>query len=186
MPDIVKLSRRLMRKQTKLNRAPAWLLTEIAIKKGRELAERYDVDRRLVLTSLYLAHTVFDPIWKGKIQKNHPTLSAAFAKTYLKTWGVPKEEQEIILNAIEAHHGKVPTKSKIAEVVKNAECFKFITIQGSLIYLHELGLRKVSFHEAVGKVIEKMEHKQRLLTLKDCIKEAKRNCADIRNLLRVE
>ena len=184
MADIVKLSRELMYQQTKINKAPAWRLTEIAIKKGKELATKYKEDERLILTSLYLAHTVFSPIWQGKIQKNHPQLSAEFSKEYLEKWNVAKEEQEIILNAIESHHNHVETKTKIAEIVKNAECFKFVTIEGSLIWLHELGLRQVQYEEAREKVIKKMEQKRDLLTLEDCIKEADVNCKEIEYLFK--
>jgi len=174
--DIVNLSKELMQKQTQINKAPALLLTEIAIKKGKELSKKYDVDEKLVLISLYLAHTVFSPIWKGDIQKNHPKLSSDFVKKYLDEWNVDEDEQKIILNAIEAHHDKIPTKSKVAEVVKNAECFKFVTVEGSLIWLHELGIRQVPFEEAVDKVIQKMNQKKSLLTFGDCIKEAEENC----------
>ncbi len=180
--DIVKLAEKLMRKKTIENKAPTWLLTEIAIKKGIELSRKHNVDERLVLTSLYLAHAVFSPVWQGYIQKNHPKLSAEFIKNYLDEWGVDTKDQDIVLNAIEAHHDKVPTKSKAAEVVKNAECFKFVTIEGSLIWLHELGTRKVPFEEAIGKVIEKMDQKKNLLTLDDCIQEAEENCDKIREL----
>lgn len=182
MLDIVTLSRKLMHKQTEINKAPAWRLTELAIKKGKELAQKYEEDERLILTSLYLAHTVFSPIWQGEIQKNHTKLSAEFSKKYLEKWEITKEEQEIILNAIEAHHNNVETKTKIAEIVKNAECFKFVTIEGSLIWLHELGLRGVPYEEAREKVIKKMEQKRDLLTLDDCIKEAEVNCKEIINL----
>lgn len=182
MLDIVALSRELMYKQTEINKAPAWRLTELAIKKGKELAKKYKEDERLILTSLYLAYTVFSPIWQGEIQKNHPKLSSEFSKKYLEKWGVIKHEQEIILNAIEAHHNNVETKTKIAEIVKNAECFKFVTIEGSLIWLHELGLRGIPYEEAREKVIKKMEQKRDLLTLDDCIKEAGVNCKEIINL----
>lgn len=182
--DIIKLSEELMRKQTQINKAPAWLLTELAIKKGKELSKKHDVSERLVLTSLYLAHTVFSPIWKWDIQKDHPKLSSEFAKKYLDEWNIDKDEQEIILNAIEAHHNGVPSKSKIAEVVKNAECFKFVTVEGSLIWLHELGVRQVPFEEAVDKVIQKMNQKKSLLTFDDCIQEAEKNCNKILELLK--
>lgn len=180
--DIINLSKELMCKQTQKNKAPNWLLTELAIKKGKELSKIHDVDERLVLISLYLAHTIFSPIWKGSIQKNHPKLSSDFVKAHLDEWNVDKNEQEIILNAIEAHHNKVPTKSKIAEVVKNAECFKFVTVEGSLIWLHELGTRQVPFEESIDKVIQKMEQKKILLTFDDCIKEAEENCNKILGL----
>lgn len=184
MEDIVKLSKELMYQQTQVNKAPAWRLTEIAIEKGRELAQKYKEDEKLILTSLYLAHTVFSPIWQGKIQRNHPQLSAEFSKQYLEKWNVTKEEQEIILNAIMAHHNAVETKTKIAEIVKNAECFKFVTIEGSLIWLHELGLRQVQYEEAKEKVIKKMEQKRDLLTLEDCIQEAQKNCQVIEKLFK--
>ncbi len=182
--DIVSLSRELMLKQTQKNKAPAWLLTELAIKKGKELSKKYNADERLVLTSLYLAHTIFSPIWKDEIQKTHEKLSANFVRTYLDEWDVKKEEQNIIINSIEAHHAKVETKSKVAEVVKNAECFKFVTIEGSLIWLHDCGLRGYPFDDAVDKVLEKMRQKIKLLTLDDCIKEAESNCSKIVELFR--
>ena len=177
--NIVELARDLMYQQTEINKAPAWRLTEIAIKKGKELAKEYQEDERLILTSLYLAHTVFSPIWAGEIQKNHPTLSAQFSKKYLAEWKVPEEEQKIILNSIEAHHDHVKTETKIAEIVKNAECFKFVTVEGALIYLHQWGLRQVDYDEAKEKVMKKMEQKRSLLTLENCIREAKSNCEKI-------
>jgi hypothetical protein len=180
--NIIQSSKDLMHRQAKKNKSPAWKLTELAVEKGKELSQKYDVDERLVLASLYLAHTIFSPIWKGKIQKNHPKLSSRLAKKYLKKWNVSEKEQEIILNSIEAHHNQIPTRSKIAEVVKNAECFKFVTMEGCLIYLHELGRRQVPFGEAIEKVLQKMEQKRHLLTLAACKKEAKANCTSIQKL----
>ncbi|MDA3855223.1 MAG: hypothetical protein PF569_03120 [Candidatus Woesearchaeota archaeon] len=177
--DIVNLSKQLMYEQTKKNKAPSWLLTKLAIEKGVELSKLHNVDEKLVLVSLYLAHTKFSPIWHGGTQQNHPELSSSFIKEYLDKWEISKNEQEIILNSIESHHNKIKTKSKIAEVVKNAECFKFLTIEGSLILLHELGLRGFPFNESVEKVIQKMEQKLNLLTLDDCKKEANKNCNKI-------
>ena len=59
------------------------------------------------------------------------------------------------MNAIEAYYNKVFIKLKIAEVVKNTEYFKFVTVEGSLIWLYELGIRQVPFEEAVDKIIKK-------------------------------
>lgn len=177
--DIVSNSRELMRQQTDINKAPSWLLTELAVKKWRELAARYNTDEKLVVVSLYLAHTVFDPEWKWEVQKHHPKLSAAFVKPYLNERWVSQVDQNIILNAIEAHHNHIPTQSLIAEIVKNAECYKFITVEGSLIRLHELWLRWISLNESVEKVIQKMEQKKALLTLDACKAEAEESCREI-------
>ncbi len=183
--DIVSLSRELMRQQTAINKAPSWLLTELAVKKWRELATIYAVNEELVVVSLYLAHTVFDPEWKWEVQKHHPQLSAAFVKPYLDERCVSPDDQAIILNAIEAHHNHVPTQSLIAEIVKNAECYKFITIEGSLIRLHELWLRQVPLDEAVDKVIQKMEQKKSLLTLDACKAEAEESCREILRIFKL-
>ena len=179
MEEVVKKARELMYEQTKKNKAPAWGLTEIAIEKGEQLANQYHIDKDLVLISLYLQHTVFSRIYKGEIQKNHPKLSAEFSKKYLEEWGVSEENQKVILNAIEAHHNAIEATSLVAEVVKNAECFKFVTVRGALIWLHELGLRGVPYEESVERVIEKMEQKKKLITLPECIEEAEKNCKDI-------
>jgi len=129
---------------------------------------------------------VFSPEWHGKIQKNHPELSSNFVKKYLEEWDINKKEQEIIFNSIKAHHNKIPIKSKVAEIVKNAECFKFVTIEGCLILLHEFGLRQIPFKEASRKVIQKMEQKKSLLTLIDCIKESEKNCNIIVKIFKYE
>lgn len=180
--NLVEMSRDLMYQQTQLNKAPAWRLTELAILKGKELAQKYQEDERLILTSLYLAHTVFSPIWAGEIQQNHTNLSAEFSQKYLDEWQVPRKEQKIILNSIQAHHDKVKVETKIAEIVKNAECFKFVTVEGALIYLHEWGRRQVEYEQARQKVLQKMEQKRKLLTLDECVKEAEENCQDIRKI----
>jgi hypothetical protein len=185
MANIVEESRKLMRKQTLKNRSPAWLLTELAVAKGRELSRKYKVDERLVCASLYLAHTVFDREVNGPVQRRHPQLSSCFAKRHLDRWGVAAKEKGIILNSIEAHHAKVPTKSLTAEVVKNAECFKFVTLKGCLILLHEEGLRGVRLEDSVDYVLYKMNQKRKLLTLKDCITEANRNCRKIEEVFGV-
>lgn len=171
-----------MKEQTKVNLAPAWLLTEIAVEKGRELAKKYECDEEVVVAALYLAHTKFDRVWGGPVQQKHPELSAEFVKKYLDEWNVSGEKQDMILNAILAHHDKVPTKSKEAEVMKNAECYKFITVKGSLILLHELGIRGVPYKEAALKVIQKMEQKLLFLTLDECVEDGKNNKKEILGL----
>ncbi|MBU1038752.1 hypothetical protein KKC17_00740 [Patescibacteria group bacterium] len=176
-------AKELMRRQTVKNGAPAWALTELAVKKGFILSKKHKVRSDLVIAALYLAHTVFSKVIKGRIQKKHTVLSAFYVEPILKKWGVSKSDRIIIINSIKAHHGKEPTLSLIAEVVKNAECFKFITVEGFLIELHELGRRGLSLAQAIDFAEYKMKQKLSYLTLKDCQKEAKLNVKQIRKLL---
>ena len=172
-----------MFRQGKKNNAPAWALTEIAVAKGKQLAKKYKVDEELVLASLYLAHTVFSDKLRGRTQKNHEKLSSNLAQKYLNKWGVDKEKQQIIFNAIEAHHNKVPCLTKVAEVMKNAECFKFLTLKGALITLHDFGRRGLPYDLAVTEVIRKMEQKLSYLSLPEQKREGKRNFAKIIEVL---
>lgn len=161
-----------MYQQTLKNGAPVWELTELAVEKGRQLAKRHYVDEDLVIISLYLAHVVFDEKPKSEIQLNHTILSAKVSVEFLKKEKVDEKDIEVVKNAIEAHHAKVPTKSLTAEVVKNAECFKFIKLKGALIFLHSLGERGYTYGNAVKYVLEKMNQKLGYLTLEDCKKES--------------
>lgn len=169
-----------MKAQTELNRAPVWSLTEIAVKKGQELARKYSIDEELVAITLYLAHSVFCQEWKGAVQINHPQLSAAFAEPVLDDLNITKEDRELVLNAIRNHHSTESSPNLFAEVVRNAECFKFVTKKGALIFLHELGARGVSYEESENRVLEKMNDKFSLLSLKECIKEATEQCNQIK------
>jgi len=182
--DLILLSKALMRSQTRKNAAPAWALTEIAINKGEELSDKYGVDKRLVLTSLYLAHTVFNTEYGGKIQSKHEILSSKFVTKYLKSWNVSENDQKIILNAILAHHNKIVAKSLVARVVKNAECYKFITLNGSKVYFKELKKRGYTDSDARKIVIKKMYSKKRLLTLPECKNDATNNCKEIITLFK--
>jgi hypothetical protein len=175
MNEIIAKSRELAQAQYEKNRAPAWGLTELAVKKGEFLAKKHGVNANLVVIALYLAHTVFSEERAGDIQTNHCRLSAEFAKGFLSEWGVDEHNQKVILNAIEAHHDQVPTESKEAEVMKNAECFKFLTLEGVSLFLADLRRRGMTHDEAAEYALDKMNQKRQLLTLEDCKQEAEKH-----------
>lgn len=181
---IIQKAKDLMLTQTKLNGAPAWPLTEIAVKKGRDLAKRHSAREDLVVTALYLAHTIFSTEINGPIQQKHRLLSADFADNFLKEQGVSSDDREVIQNAILAHHGHIPTEFLESEVMKNAEGFKFLSLEGAHIFLEDLQARGLTLEQAKKEVIRKMNQKFEYLTLPDCIDEAKRNMTVIKELIK--
>ncbi len=183
MDDIIVKARELAKRQYEKNHAPAWGLTELAVKKGEFLAKKHGVNPGLVVIALYLAHTIFDEERGGPVHQNHTKSSAAFAKPFLSEWGMSDQDQKVILNAIEAHHDQIPTESKEAEVMKNAECFKFLTLEGISIFLADLRRRGMTHDEAAEYALEKMNQKTKFLTLEDCKQEANRNRELILNVL---
>lgn len=175
MSDFIDKARELAKQQCEKNHAPAWGLTELAVKKGRFLAKKYAVNAELVTIALYLAHSIFNEERGGPVQQRHTTASAEFAKHFLLEWGVPDHDRAIILNAIEAHHGQVATASKEAEIMKNAECFKFLSLEGISLFLADMRRRGMTHDEAAEYAMDKMNQKTQLLTLEDCKQEAGRN-----------
>ena len=95
----IEAAKDLMRLQTKRNGAPAWPLTEIAVKKGRALAHKFGAREDLVAISLYLAHTVFSKNIGGDVQQKHMFLSADFAKIFLEGQGLAPAEIKIVINS---------------------------------------------------------------------------------------
>lgn len=51
----------------------------------------------------------------------------------LEKWNITKEERVVILEAIRTNHDKTINSNLIIEVIKNAECQKFVTVKGALI-----------------------------------------------------
>lgn len=186
--NAIKEAKELMYNQTIKNGAPSWLITMLAVNVGKELAREFYVDENIVVLTLYLQHLVFDPITNGEIQKNHPNLSAQYVEDnkLLEKWNIPENDRSIILEAIRNHHKKEKSSHLIVEVIKNAECQKFITIEGALIWLHELGLRGYDFDKAKELVFYKMEQKKSLLTLNECIIKGNNDTSDIVNMFNDE
>lgn len=177
-------ARKLAKQRIDENKAPSWILTELAQKAGRKLAYEFDVDVNIVLLTLYLQHLVFDQVIGGYKQKNHPDLSAKYVEenNLLEKWNIPLEDRIVILEATRVHHKKEISPNLIVEVIKNAECEKFITVEGALVWLHELGVRDVCYEEAKQIVFYKMNQKKELLTLENCIKRGKESCERIEEI----
>lgn len=169
--NIVLAAKKFMLAQTKKNKVPAWPLTEIAVNKAKELFRYYPkVNKQVVLTALYLAHTHFGILRRQ--QRGHSFKSAVLARKFLVKHNVAENFISKVINAIEAHHGHVPTVSLEAELMKNAEAFKFLTLAGALVMLHDCGVRGWSYAKARTYTLFKMEQKYKLVTFPRCKKEA--------------
>ncbi len=168
---------------TDKNGAPVWELTETAVAKGRELAEKYGVDEVTVVVALYLAHICFDKVVGGKVQKNHPDLSANMAEGYLSDWGCPAEQKQNILAAIRDHHKPGKPATLVAEVMKNAECYKFITWDKLKLYYDDLLSRGYSREQSIKLVQRKFDQKKAVLTFPECIRDAEDDYTEIEEAL---
>jgi glycerophosphoryl diester phosphodiesterase len=181
--QVIEKARALMLERTKTNGAPAWGLTELAVAKGDELAQAYDVDASLVKVALYLAHIVFSKERNSETMNNHMVFSAREAEIKLLEWGVSVELVEEIKKAIELHHNPIDSGNIYYEVVKNAECFKFLTAEGVRIFMADLKARGLSESEIQEYVHYKIKQKYGYLTLDKAKLEAEVALPEIEKVL---
>lgn len=177
--EILNKAKELMQERTQKNGAPAWGLTEVAIEKGIELSQRYDVDVEMVSIALYLAHINFSPEIGSTVMKNHAILSGGEAEQLLAEWGMSAEETFSIAESIRLHHTKDHSKNIFYEVVKNAECYKFFTEEGLRAFVEHLHDRGLSQNEPHEYALVKISQKESYLTLDETQKDIEQKRSDI-------
>ena len=98
-------------------------------------------------------------------------MSSDFAKELLSKYDLSAQEIEIILNCVEAHHGKTPFSCVEAEVCANADCYRFMHPKGVLYYLTTLAKRGGDFSAQLTQLEAKYDEKAALLSLNAAKKE---------------
>ena len=129
------------------------------------LAEEHDANVDLVLIGILLMDIKLSEAIKMNKRPEHTKMSSDFAKEFLKDYDLTDEERKIIINSIEAHHGKVPFESIEAEVCANADCYRFIHPLGVFTTAEMLAKRDLPFQEQIKKLKEKLDEKYNILSL---------------------
>ena len=114
---------------------PASRHLDISLEAGEKLATIYKADIELVKIGIYLMDIKLSEAMKNNVAREHTRMSADFAKEYLKNYDLTNEEYNIIINSIEAHHGKIPFNTIEAEICANADCYRFIHPDGVFTYI---------------------------------------------------
>ena len=144
---------------------------DISLEKGEMLAEEYHANVDLVLIGILLMDIKLSEAMKLNKGPEHPKMGSDFAKEFLKDYDLTDDERNIIINSIEAHHGKVPYESIEAEVCANADCYRFIHPLGVFTYAGMLAKRDLSFIEQINSLKFKLEEKHNILSLQKAKEE---------------
>ena len=141
----------------------------LANKKGQEIAEKMKVDKDIVFLGTILMDLKLGECMKeGKLEE-HVQRSSKAAKVILSA--LPKEKMERVINCIEAHHKKIPFLCKEAEVVANADCYRFLHPRGVFAYIKMLDKRYSELAKALTQLEYKMDEKWNVLTIDSCKEE---------------
>lgn len=132
---------------------------------GKKLATALNANVDIVEIALSLVDIKLgECIQKGKPAENAKA-SSSFAKKLLTNMGIGKEELVTIINAIEARNGDVAYLSIEAEIVANADCYRYIYPSGVFAFFADLIRSGVDQNSALRRIKAKMDEKYSILSL---------------------
>jgi len=182
MDNVIKAAEKFDDEERKKDNSPPLIFQEILIGKTKEICKKLKADEDLALIGAYLMDIkIGQALREGRV-KDHVEMSLNSARDFLKSFDLSKEIQGKIENIIQAHHGSVPYQSLEAEIVANADCFKFLHPKGAVFFLTNLGKRGLSFFELLDYFEQKVEEKHKIISLDICKKEAEGYYKLLRNL----
>jgi hypothetical protein len=175
MQELISAARILAISEIEKYGAPPLPNFEIANKQGQILAEQFNVDKDIVmLGTLLMDLKLGECLKEGKIDE-HIDRSVTAADEFLTKHHVPEEKKGKILNCVACHHATRPFACKEAEIVANADCYKFLHPYGIFVYFMILGERGSDPKKTLEQVEFKIDEKWNALTLDSCKKELEHN-----------
>ncbi len=172
LAKIVKAAEKLDQEERKKGNSPPEILQELLIFYTKKICKELKADINLALIGAYLMDSKVGKAGREGRVEEHVGMGLQAAKKFLKKFNLPKKLQDKIENIIEAHHGTVPYKCPEAEIVANADCFRFLHPKGAVFFLTNLGEKGMKFPEALKYFEYKVEEKQKVISLDVCRKEA--------------
>lgn len=183
--NIIEQAKRFAQKEMEKYGMPGPIHFEISENKAEELTEKLGVDKMITLVGVYLMDVkIGGAFWQGK-PKEHVKMSVEATKEFLEGFNFDKETKEKIINCVEAHHSDVPFICKEAEIVANADCYRFIYPKGFFYFLLTLGKRGLGFDEALNYAESKLDEKYKILSLDICKQELEPYYHQFKKLIKI-
>lgn len=141
----------------------------LALRKGELLAQKLGADENVVLLGALFMDSMLSLAIKQDRVEEHIQMAEDKAKRILSRFPkVSKEEKKNILHCIREHHGAGSFYSIESEICCNADCYKFLSIEGIIYGIHEKDM-------PIGNLVilykKKVEEKWNALSLDICKKE---------------
>jgi len=169
--EVVLAADAVARKEIEQYGLPSLFHYELSMEKAEMLAKKANANVELVKIGLALMDVKIGQAFAEKRLAEHVAMSSDFAKTFLAPYNLSEQEVTVIINCIEAHHGKIPFSYIEAEVCANADCYRFMHPKGVLYYLTTLAKRGGDFSAQINQMEAKYDEKAALLSLSAAKKE---------------
>lgn len=180
-PKIITKAKKFALQEINKYSSPNLTQFKIANQTGQKLARKHHADPDTVLLGTILMDCKIGQALIENRLSDHIQMSADAAQKILS--GKNKLAQKVI-PCILSHHKTTPFQSLEAEVVANADCYRFLTIKGFLSFIHQLGAQGINFSDAINYTNQKADEKWGIITLPDVKKELSPNYKLIKRLIR--
>lgn len=138
---------------------------ELSQEKGAELATKMNADVNLVKAGIALMDIKLGQAAKEGHQPEHVKDCVEFSEKLLKDMEIDDPYYSILINCVAAHHGAIPFETIEAEIVANADCYRFIHPRGVMSF-HATVVKRGMDHDTALKAVEgKLDEKYRILSL---------------------
>lgn len=144
---------------------------DISLEKGLEIGDVMKANAQLVSLGLCFMDIKLGEAFSQNRLEDHIAMGVDACNTFLQNYEISNEEKDIIINSIESHHGGIPFNSLEAEIVANADCYRFIHPKGVITYIGVLTKRNLSLEEIIKQAEYKLDEKKKILSLDYCKKE---------------
>ena len=168
MQEMIKKVEEAALQEIQKNGFPRMEHFQVANEQGQRLAKLLKEDKDIVLLGTILMDVKLGECMKEGKLAEHIERGSTFSKELLQHLEI---DQAIIDKVIEGHHKTSPWKCKEAEIVANADCYRFLHPRGIFAYLKSLDKRCNSTLQALKQLEKKMDEKWDILTLDICKQE---------------
>ena len=167
MKEIIEKARELAKKETSGDFGP---FMDLANDKGQELAEKLGANKDIVLLgTLFMDIKRKQAVAENRVEA-HVKMSLDVTKEFLKSFDLDKETKNKIYNCVEAHHRDVPFSCTEAEIVANADCYKFIWVKSFVQYFFYAKSER-DFNDLLNFIETKINDKWKNISLGICKEE---------------
>ena len=149
---------------------PALEIYELPYPIAEKLAKKLRADPFIIKLGVRLMDCKLSEALNMNRLHTHVDISVTAAEQILKDQGCSRQLIKQVLACVKEHHN-TKFSSKEAEICANADCYKFLTLRGIMLYLHSLGKSHLPYDQALDRITKKIAEKWKILSLTTCKKE---------------
>lgn len=163
MEEFLIEARNLAYSESEKTGTPVKLHIDLATEAGKRLAGELGANVEIVEAGTLLMDCALGEALKENKQKEHVRMSLEKANNLMDKYSLAEIDKENIRNCILQHHGAKEFYSLESEICCNADCYRFVSIQGFIFAVRYL--REMPFDYLVNKLNEKVVEKWKNITL---------------------